>query len=273
MADTDTIIELAVGDDAAPWSSIGFAVDDDDTCLVGEVRLRFVGAASGERGIVGWTLTGGAGTASATAPAGDAAIGGRTAGDTGDIDGLPTATAADAEHTPSPPAGGPDRQAGSSTGHPNGVSHIDHVVIITPDLERTTSALEQRGIGARRTREAGRGRLQRFFRLGEVVVELVGPAEPAGDGPAAFWGLAFTVADIDATAHHLAGRIGEPRDAVQQGRRIATLRVGDEVSVPVAFMSATDRAGHTQPRDRTGHTDRTGQTGPTSPGLGADGSR
>jgi hypothetical protein len=271
MADTDTIIELAVGDDAVAWSSIGFAVDDD-TCLVGEVRLRFLGAASGERGIVGWTLTGGAGTGAT--PAVDSTTGEGTGDDgVGDIDGLPTATAADAEHTPSPPPGGPDRQAGSSTGHPNGVSHIDHVVIITPDLERTTAALEQRGIGARRTREAGRGRLQRFFRLGEVVVELVGPAEPAGDGPAAFWGLAFTVADIDATAHHLAGRIGEPRDAVQQGRRIATLRVGDEVSVPVAFMSATDRAGHTQPRDRTGHTDRTGQNRPTSPGLGADGAR
>ena len=46
---------------------------------------------------------------------------------------------------------------------------------------------------------------QRFFRLGEVILE-VGRGRPAGDGPAAFWGLALTVDDIDATAAHLAGR-------------------------------------------------------------------
>ena len=95
---------------------------------------------------------------------------------------------------------------------------------MTPDLDRTTAALGAVGLEARRTREAGGGRQQRFFRLGEVILELVGPAEPAGEGPAAFWGLAFTVADIDATAAHLAGRIGEPKAAVQPGRRIATLR-------------------------------------------------
>ena len=30
---------------------------------------------------------------------------------------------------------------------------------------------------------------QVFFRLGEVILELVGPPEPAGDGPARFYGL------------------------------------------------------------------------------------
>ena len=41
---------------------------------------------------------------------------------------------------------------------------------------------------------------QTFFRLGPVILELVGPPQPDGDGPARFWGIAFTVADLDATA-------------------------------------------------------------------------
>jgi hypothetical protein len=112
---------------------------------------------------------------------------------------------------------------------------------MTADLDRTTTALEALGIVARRTREAGQGRRQRFFRLGEVILEVVGPVDHAGDRPAAFWGLAFTVADIDATAAYLVGRLSEPRNAVQQGRRIATLRSGGEVSVPLAFMSPAER--------------------------------
>lgn len=266
-ADTDRIIEIAVGDDAAAWTSIGFTVDDDDTCRVGGVRIRFVGAGSGARGVVSWTLTRADGPGAA--PAGDAASGDSTGDDHGDIDGLPTAIAAEHdEDAPTPPAGGAGSHPGSPpVHHPNGVTGIDHLVVVTPDLDRTTAALEQRGVAARRTREVGRGRLQRFFRLGEVIVEVVGPAEPAGDGPATFWGLAFTVADIDTTALHLVGRIGDPRRAVQQGRRIATLRVGDEVSVPVAFMSSIDRTDQAEPPDRTE------QTGQTPQGLGADGSR
>jgi hypothetical protein len=74
-------------------------------------------------------------------------------------------------------------------------------------------------------------------------VELIGPAEPSGDGPAAFFGLAFTVADLDATKAMLDDALGEPKDAVQPGRRIATLRhkqVG--MSVATAFMSPGDDA-------------------------------
>jgi hypothetical protein len=208
-----TLTEVAVGDDAAAWSSIGFTVGEGGVCRVGAVDVRLVGAGGPRRGIVGWRL---AGTASG-----------------GALDGLPAA---------GPPAGAGTGAAGEAgpgpAPHPNGATVLDHVVVITPDLERTTAAIEAEGIGARRTREAGRGRRQRFFRLGEVILELVGPAEPAGDGPARLWGLAFTVADIDATADHLAGRISAPKPAVQPGRRIATLRAGDAVSVPVAFLSA-----------------------------------
>lgn len=212
-----TLVEIAVGDDPADWASIGFTVDDDGTCRVGAVLIRLVGRRT-ERGIVGWTLVD-------TTP--DAT---RERGGAHDLDGLPTVLAGPRDvDSPAPD----DPQA-----HRNGVTQIDHLVVITPDLDRTTAAIEALGVKARRTREAGRGRLQRFFRLGEVILELVGPGEPSGAGPATFWGLALTVADLDATAGHLAGRIGEPRTAVQPGRRIATLRSGDELSVPIAFMSS-----------------------------------
>jgi hypothetical protein len=214
------LVELTVGDDPSAWRSAGFDVDGTGACQVGGVRVRLVGAGDDRgRGILGWALAG------VAAP--------------GSVDGLSTAAAVGMSAAPVAPV------------HPNGVTQLDHLVVLTPDLDRTTAALEARGVAARRTREAGRGRLQRFFRLGDPILELVGPVEPAGDGPATFWGLAFTVTDIDATAAHLAGRIGTPRPAVQPGRRIATLRTGDAVSVPVAFMSRDERGDDGRP----GHLD------------------
>ena len=205
---TRAIVEIDVGDDPAAWTALGFTVEAD-VARLGTVDVRLVGA-GGERGrgLVGWTLA----TPEAAA--------------SGDVDGLPTRFGVT---TATPPGGG--------SRHPNGVVAIDHLVVLTPDLDRTTEALGAVGVEARRTREAGRGRLQRFFRLGEVVLEVVGPIQPSGRGPATFFGLALTVADLDATVAHLTGRIGDPKDAVQPGRRIATLHTGDEVSVPIAVMS------------------------------------
>jgi hypothetical protein len=78
---------------------------------------------------------------------------------------------------------------------------------------------------------------QVFFRLGEVILEVVGPKEP-GPGLASLWGLTFTVDDLDATAALLGDRVGRVKDAVQPGRRITTLR-GREIGISpaIAFMS------------------------------------
>ncbi|MBV9662995.1 MAG: glyoxalase, partial [Actinobacteria bacterium] len=61
--------------------------------------------------------------------------------------------------------------------------------------------------------------------------------DPTGDGPARFYGLAFTVADLDATAAYLGDRLRPAKDAVQPGRRIATLDKSAGSSVAIAFMS------------------------------------
>jgi hypothetical protein len=193
------ISQLVVGDEPAKWARLGFTVDGDRT-VVGSTTVVLDGAGGGLRS---WALR-------------DAA--------TTDLDGLAT-TASDA---PAPPAGK----------HPNGASRIDHVVVSSPDLERTFSALVSAGIELRRRREHSDSLHQGFFRLGEVILEVVGPPQPAGDEPARFWGLVAVVPDVDALAATDPGLFGEPRAAVQEGRRIVTVRRAAGLSVALAFLTA-----------------------------------
>jgi catechol 2,3-dioxygenase-like lactoylglutathione lyase family enzyme len=211
---TATIDELTVADPPDSWTALGFAVEND-SCAVGKVRIRLAGPGAG-KGLVGWSLCG---------------------VDSTQLDGLPT----ERSERPAPEQAPP---------HPNGVAGLDHVVAITPDLDRTTAALETAGLDLRRVREeptpAGAPR-QAFFRLGPVVLEVVQEPEEAieraggsRDRPAFFWGLAFLAPDLDATVAGLGDRVGEARDAVQPGRRIATLRRSAGLSAPVALMTAPD---------------------------------
>ena len=83
---------------------------------------------------------------------------------------------------------------------------------------------------------------QAFFRLGSAILEVVQEPRGAterrgGDSPAFFWGLAFVAPDLEQTVAFLGDRAGDVRDAVQPGRRIATLRRGAGLSVPVALMT------------------------------------
>jgi hypothetical protein len=130
--------------------------------------------------------------------------------------------------------------------HRNGVTGLDHVVAITPALQRTVAALEKAGLDLRRIREeptpAGAPR-QAFFRLGATILEVVQEpdeaiARGAPDRPAFFWGLAFVAPDLGATVAGLGeDRVSEVRAAVQPGRRIATLRRSAGLSLPVALMT------------------------------------
>ena len=207
-----TIDELVVADAPESWSVLGFAVDGD-TCVFGDVRIRFAGADAG-KGLTGWSLR-------------DIA--------TTELDGLVTA------RSERPP---PDE----SPAHPNGVGALDHVVAITPALERTVAALQGAGLDLRRIREeptpAGAPR-QAFFRLGSTILEVVQEPQEAieragGDHPAFFWGLAFLTPDIDATVAQLGDSVSEVRAAVQPGRRIATLRRSAGLAVPVALITPPD---------------------------------
>jgi hypothetical protein len=205
-----TIDELLIADPPAAWRAAAFRVEGD-LCVVGSIRLRLVGPGSA-RGIVGWSVRG--------VPALD-------------LDGLPTAATVSAP----PPV--------AAASHPNGVTAIDHVVVLTPDIDRTTAALHDAGFDLRRKREGptpGGSTRQSFFRMGEVILEVV--EAPAGTriadnpkGPARLWGISFLVADLEHTASTLADLLGEPRAAVQTGRRIATLRKEAGLGPAIAFMS------------------------------------
>jgi hypothetical protein len=186
-----------------PWAALGFATGEGEIAL-GSVSLAFPGAPGA--GIRGWTLAGG--------PTGPASI-----------DGLATAWAR-----------GAARPAASR--HPNGAVGLDHVVVTTGDAARTDAALARAGLVRRRRRRAG-DHVQSFYRLGEAILEVVGPATPAGDAgrPAAFWGLVPVVEDLDALAERLGALLRPPRDAVQPGRRIATVRPEAGLGVAVAFMT------------------------------------
>ena len=129
--------------------------------------------------------------------------------------------------------------------HPNGVVRVDHVVMLSPELDRTVAELEAQGFDLRRRREGetpGGSTRQAFFRAGEPILEVVQAPEGTSvardpGGPARLWGLAFGVEDMERTARELGDLLGRPRDAVQPGRQIATLRPEAGLGPAIAFMS------------------------------------
>jgi len=202
--DSHALRELGVADAGEAWAAAGFAVEDD-AVVIGETTIRLIGT-DGARGI-----------RSAVVQGIDV-----------EVDGLPFAPGPGAAPAEAPP-------------HPNGVDAIDHLVAMSPDMDRTTAALEGAGLEARRTRRfevGGATQRQTFFWLGTTILELAGDDAAHGDGPAVLWGLALTCADLDATVSVLGDHAGAPKAAVQRDRRIATLRTRDlDISVPIALMS------------------------------------
>jgi hypothetical protein len=185
---------LQIAEPPERWEALGFTCERN-TCVIGDVAL--VLGASGS-GITAWAIEG----------CEDAAV-----------DGLRVFT---------PPA------APRRAEHSNGATAIDHVVIVTPDFDRTCSALGDAGLSPRRIRDAG-GFRQGFRRIGPAIMEVV-EAAGAPPGAARFWGLVVIVNDLDELAALLGDRLGTIRPAVQPGRRIATLRDSAGLSAKVAFM-------------------------------------
>ncbi len=198
---------LTVSGEPDTWRSIGLVVDDDGHIPLHGTGLRIATADTlGATGITGWTVSG----------ADDAVT---------SIDGLATAHA---------PAGPP-----VFADHPICAIGLDHVVVMTAELERTSEAIAAAtGCELKRIREVGSMR-QGFHRIGQggLIVELVERPDIA-DGPAAFWGIVLNVDDLDAACALLGPqRISPPKDAVQSGRRIATVRSQAGLGLPVALMT------------------------------------
>ncbi len=121
--------------------------------------------------------------------------------------------------------------------NPNGATSVDHIVVMSPNLETTTAALEEQGFELRRSRPIGKQE-QRFFWAGTVIIEVVGPGVPEAEGPARIWGLALVSEDLDASKALLGERLSDPKDAVQPGRRIAAIRTAEhDISIMLALMT------------------------------------
>lgn len=215
------LVSLTVGDDPAAWESAGFTVNAHQ--LGGAVHLGtttvILTGSGGARGITSWDVAG------LSAPDGE-----------GEVDGIVTSFV--------PAAEPPDQIGSPSAPHPNGTIGLDHVVIATPDLDRTTEAFSARSLQVRRIRETtvhGSPVRQAFLRLGPTLVEVVGPdrgtGQSAAEVPASWFGLTVDVSDLNQTAILLGSALGSVRDAVQPGRRIATLRHRPlDISTAIAFM-------------------------------------
>ncbi|MFM8713267.1 MAG: hypothetical protein ACKOE7_07885 [Actinomycetota bacterium] len=128
------------------------------------------------------------------------------------------------------------------------VTGVDHVVVATDDVRATCAEIALRsGAALKRVKEGERG-VQGFHRFGSVILEvverrLVDPSSRQADhdhhaAHATYWGFVVTVADLDAAIAHLGPDvIGAAKPAVQPGRRIATVRSGAGLGVPLALMS------------------------------------
>ncbi|RMH78823.1 MAG: hypothetical protein D6683_07110 [Actinomyces sp.] len=214
---------LEIADDPDAWRAAGFTVGSGPPPRVrlGGVEVVLTGSGgrpADERGVTGVGIT----------------------GIDADLDGLPRCDHAPA--SPGPDHAGHERpDAGHAVRHPNGVRRLDHIVLVTPDCDRTTAAFVAAGLEVRRVRRIPAGdatRRQTFFWLGDVIAELVGDDSAHGAGPTRVWGLALTVADIEHTAAVLGDALGPVRPAVQPGRRIATLRTRElGISTAIAVMS------------------------------------
>src|SRR6476619_4505246 len=99
---TVTVDELRVADPADAWTRAGFTVDPDAVCRIGGVRIRLVGR--GRHRIVGWSLRG--------LPSG---------GVVEHLDGISSTRSG--------------TRASARATHAYGVTAIDHVVLLSPDLD------------------------------------------------------------------------------------------------------------------------------------------
>jgi hypothetical protein len=209
------IISLSVADSPDVWAALGFTVVDRRV-QIGHVSFVLEGAGD-RRGITSWMLSADDGDLPAS------------------IDGLLTGSVV-----------GSSASIGDPPVHANGIVSIDHVVVSTPDINRTVAVLEDLGWECRRRRDGaayGQEKMrQAFFWLGEVILEVVGPevvstkAEEV-DTTASFFGIAFVASDLAATQGFFGDLMKPPVEAVQAGRFITTISSRGGSTLAMAVMS------------------------------------
>jgi hypothetical protein len=198
------LVALHVGGALTPWQAIGLMFDEH-TCPLADVDI----VVSGETpGLHGWTIDIGR----------DEII---------EIDGIRTTLVSGT--TPRPSLSTIGRQK---------VIGLDHVVVNTDNIDRTTEAITAAlGLEVRRERQLGNGAVQRFHKLDNTIIEVVSGPHITQPG-ASLWGMVASVDDL----FDLAEELGEnttspPKKATQPGRFISTVRGSVGLGVPFALMT------------------------------------
>jgi hypothetical protein len=125
--------------------------------------------------------------------------------------------------------------------HANTAFELDHVVVLTDSLDRTSAAVTAvLGLPCRRVREVGSVR-QAFHRFADTpagrgcILEIV--EQPDVERPS-LWGVVINVADLDALCRQLGPDVvSDSKPAVQLGRRIAGVRAAVGLGLAVALMT------------------------------------
>lgn len=120
--------------------------------------------------------------------------------------------------------GAPKAVAAASASGAAGVSGLDHVVIRTPNPERSVALYAGRlGLSLRLDRsEPSWGARLLFFRCGDLVIEVAHDLKAGtGEGPDKLWGLSWRVPDI-AAAHARLENAGVGVSGIRTGRRPGT---------------------------------------------------
>ena len=198
------LVALHVGGALTPWQAIGLTFDEF-TCTLADVDVVVSGETSG---LHGWTIDVGR----------DEII---------EIDGIRTTLVSGTTPRPSMSTIGRQKVIG-----------LDHVVVNTDDIDRTTQAITAAlGLEVRRERQLGNGAVQRFHKLENTIIEVVTGPHITQPG-ASLWGMVASVDDL----FELAEELGEnttspPKKATQPGRYISTVRGSVSLGVPFALMT------------------------------------
>ncbi len=199
------LVALHAGGPRIAWQTL-FPSSDSSSYLLSNVRLTV--DESLDPGLTGWTIEAGR----------DAQL---------SIDGIPTTVVSSAPTLPQTSLIGKQKAVG-----------LDHVVVNTDDINRTSTAIEQElGLEVRRERQLGNGAVQRFHKMDNTIIEVVTGPHVTHEG-SQLWGMVVSVDDL----FELFDEVGEnitspPKKATQPGRFISTVRGSVGLGIPFALMT------------------------------------
>jgi len=199
------LVALHIGGQREPWQNLGLPFTGS-IGMLGDVELII--NPTGGPGLQRWTI-------------------GSDSDRDIEIDGIPTSLVSSWSEHPSTSPFADQR-----------IVRLDHVVVNTDNLDRTSEAIESAlGLPARRDRDAGNGVSQRFHTLDNTIIELVSGPHITTPG-ASLWGMVVSVDDLFDLADGLGPDVASPpKRAVQPGRYISTVRSASGLGVPFAMMT------------------------------------